>query len=81
MEAHLISPAGELHSIGRRRRHGAETIARECMMATEAQGGFPQHEEDSEESTTGTTTGTTPGATTAGSDTTTGDGHPPRVGA
>jgi hypothetical protein len=51
------------------------------MMATEAQGGFPQHEEGSEESTTGTTTGTTPGATTAGSDTTTGDGHPPRVGA
>ena len=52
------------------------------MMATEeAQGGFPQHEEDSEESTTGTTTGTTPGTTTVGSDTTTGDGHPPRVGA
>ena len=50
------------------------------MMTTEAQGGFPQHEEDSEESTTGTTTGTH-GTTTAGSDTTTGDGHPPRVGA
>jgi hypothetical protein len=50
-------------------------------MATEAPGGFPQHEDDSEESTTGTTSGTTLGTTTLGSDTTTGDGHPPRVGA
>ena len=48
------------------------------MMATDTQGGFPQHEDD-EESTTGTTTGTALGTTTLESDTTTGDGHPPRV--
>jgi len=45
-------------------------------MAIDTQGGFPQAEDDGEESTTGTTLGTT----TMGSDTTTGDGHPPRVG-
>ena len=48
------------------------------MMATETQGGFPQHEDD-EQSTTGTTTGTSVGTTALESDTTTGDGHPPRV--
>lgn len=47
-------------------------------MATETEGGFPQHEDD-EESATGTTTGTTLGTTTLESDTTTGDGHPPRL--
>jgi hypothetical protein len=47
-------------------------------MTTETQGGFPQHEDD-DESTTGTTSGTTAGTTTLESDTTTGDGHPPRV--
>ena len=46
-------------------------------MATETQGGFPQHEGD-EELTTGTTVGTTVGTTTL-EDTTTGDGHPPRA--
>jgi hypothetical protein len=70
-----------LQSIGRRRRHGAETVARECKMAIDTQSGFPEHEDDGEESTTGTTSGTTLGTTTMGSTTTTGDGHPPRVGA
>jgi hypothetical protein len=50
-------------------------------MAIDTQGGFPQQEDDGEESTTGTTSGTTLGTTTLGSETTTGDGHPPRVGA
>ncbi len=59
---------------------GVEFVARECSMAIDTQGGFPQAEDDGEESTTGTTTGTTLGTTTMGSDTTTGDGHPPRVG-
>jgi len=49
-------------------------------MAIDTQGGFPQQEDDGEEATTGTTSGTTLGTTTLGSDTTTGDGHPPRVG-
>jgi len=69
-----------LHSIGRRRRDGAETATGECKMAIDSQGGFPQQEDDGEEATTGTTSGTTLGTTTLGSDTTTGDGHPPRVG-
>jgi hypothetical protein len=52
-------------------------------MVIDTQGGFPEQEGEGEgeESTTGTTTGTTLGTTTMGSDTTTGDGHPPRVGA
>jgi hypothetical protein len=49
-------------------------------MAIDTQGGFPQHDPDAEESTTGTTSGTTLGTTTLGTDTTTGDGHPPRIG-
>ena len=64
--------------MGRRRHQGAETVARKCKMAIETEGGFPQHEDD-EESTTGTTTGTAIGTTTLESDTTTGDGHPPRL--
>jgi hypothetical protein len=70
-----------LQVIGRRRRHGAETVSKERKMAIDTQGGFPQHEDDGEESTTGTTSGTTLGTTTMGSSTTTGDGHPPRVDA
>jgi hypothetical protein len=57
---------------------GTETVARKCKMAIDTQGGFPEHEDD-EESTTGTS-GTTLGTTTLESTTTTGDGHPPRLG-
>jgi hypothetical protein len=64
--------------MGRRRRHGVETVARKCKMAIDTPSGFPQHEDD-EDSTTGTTSGTTLGTTTLESDTTTGDGHPPRL--
>ena len=59
---------------------GVEFVGRKCTMAIDTQSGFPQAEDDGEESTTGTTTGTTLGTTTMDSDTTTGDGHPPRVG-
>ena len=48
------------------------------MAPIDTEGGFPQYEDD-EQSTTGTTTGTALGTTTLESDTTTGDGHPPRV--
>jgi hypothetical protein len=50
-------------------------------IETGTPGGFPQQEGDGEEATTGTTTGTTLGTTldTTDEDTTTGDGHPPRV--
>ena len=46
-----------------------------------SQGGFPEKPSADDEVTTGTSTGTTPGTTTMGAseDTTTGDGHPPRV--
>ena len=47
-------------------------------MAVDTEGGFPQHDDD-EEFTTGSTTGTALGTTTLPSDTTTGDGHPPRL--
>ena len=47
-------------------------------MGINTEGGFPRHEGD-EEATTGTTTGTALGTTALESDTTTGDGHPPRV--
>jgi hypothetical protein len=48
-------------------------------MATDTQGGFPQHEDD-EDTTSGTTSGTTLGTTALEDATTTGDGHPPRAG-
>jgi len=47
-------------------------------MPIDTEGGFPQHEDD-DEATTGTTTGTALGTTTLESDTTTGDGQPPRL--
>jgi hypothetical protein len=56
-----------------------EIAARKCKMAIDTQGVFPQHDDD-EESTTGTTSGTTLGTTALDSTTTTGDGHPPRLG-